>query len=259
MRYNPELDLFNLLDLFFCEINIDKPEDVIKICKRFASNQNFKKSLQVNIIKNEMFDLLNELCDSMKTELLKIPVLSKMTIQKFNNAANKTLPKIFARLSDMYTKTYYDFSIDIDNNNNEYLEIIDKKSSNIVGKVVGISLRNFVADINKALNNDVFLNPSKLVKFTISESPDLINPKTFSVELNLEEMISVINYYMIAINTKFSKAVGNSFVITVSDEDIQKSKGINTDKKGFTPITTYKSNRKFIGDDDNGGYGFLVI
>lgn len=161
-----------------------------------------------NIVKNELFDTMSEICEFIKIRLMKLPELENLSLNKFNELCSR-LPKAIVYFSYACTKIEYSFIVDLDNNNEEFIEI-NRIDTNICEyKFTGIAFRSFVSKIVKALNNVTYFAPN--VGIIISVDDTTVKDGKIDVTLDLEDMITIMNLYIIAVNTKFVKVANKSF------------------------------------------------
>jgi hypothetical protein len=252
------------------ELGIRETDKFQEICDKLMKNRIFKKITTRNIVKEELFEDMHDLSMKLKYEILEsIPSISKLPIREFSNACDK-LPKVFVDLSNACTKKYYAFEMELDENNNEYLVIFDKETNSKIVSVHCISLKKLINDIINAMNNDVFHLPEKNVTFTLY-TPNEEDKERATSELNLEEMMEILNHYIIAINSKFSKVLSKKFIFKVEEDDSTNLKDyeekhpskklilpkassfpINFDSVPITSESTYTTPAFNITKDNNG-------
>ena len=204
-----------------------------------------------NIIKNEMFDTMTNMCELLKIELMNLDELKNISLSQFNEICSN-LPKAVISFNNACTKIEYSFVADIDSNNEEYIEITNKSTNRCDYKFIGSACRLFISEIVKSLNNVVYLTPMNGTVISI-DSYDGKNTKV-SISLDLEDMITIVNLYTLVINTKFNKTSNKSFIFKLDSLDRQPDTDIR--KNGLYSKKRSQSNDLFMTkyseeDDDN--------
>lgn len=208
-----------LLNPFMDELGIKEIDIMQEICNRLITDRAFKKIISRNIIKEELFEDMTYLSNKLKQEILEnIPSsISKLSIREFSKAC-RLLPKVFVDISNICTRKYYAFEIQLNENNDENLIIFNKETNEKIITVYHIALKKLISDIVNIMDNKIFHLSEKNIPFDLYSADENVKEKV-TIELNLEEMIEILNYYTISVNTKFSKVLNKNFVFKVEDED----------------------------------------
>lgn len=208
-----------LLNPFMDELGIKEIDIMQEICNRLITDKAFKKIISRNIIKEELFEDMTYLSNKLKQEILEnIPSsISKLSIREFSKAC-RLLPKVFVDISNICTRKYYAFEIQLNENNDENLIIFNKETNEKIITVYHIALKKLISDIVNIMDNKIFHLSEKNIPFDLYSADENVKEKV-TIELNLEEMIEILNYYTISVNTKFSKVLNKNFVFKVEDED----------------------------------------
>ena len=238
---------FELLKLYAKELGVTNADTVRSICDNILNSKSSKMIIKINLIKNQLFDDMADICNDIKLEFMKLPELKNISISKFNEA-NKILPKLIVRLSDACTKIPFTFIVDIDSNNEEYLQVYKKDTNSLLYTFTGTGFRNLISNIIKSLNNDKFINPERSEEFSVYSYVTSKDDKVI-IELNLADMIDIINYYTMVINSKYSKVLHKEFKFRIDqmDIDIPKDQSQKRNNSYSTIIQNHQSNI----DDDN--------
>jgi hypothetical protein len=272
--------LLELIDPFIDKLGIEKNEKVKDMCYNFVKD-NFILLVGRNILKLELFNDLDKLCNNFKNQLMNLPEIESISIGRLNLAIKNDLKKTLIDLNQIYTKKYYTFNISIDRYNDETIEIMSNQDGLLPAtptcefKSKGLAFRKLVSDIIIELNNSVFINCTKTTKFTISNDLDSINAKTIDIEFNLKEMCDIVKGYTDIIDKKcknINKNIFNPNIESIKGRPHQKS--INIPYIAFPSyasgnitndctITTNNTNTTTTiytdDDDDEFGGGFKLL